>query len=518
MNDDDYYDDPTEEIDLCKPCCKWACLGFLEGKSGLRWVIFLSFLAWNLQLASLLGCDYFRVHPNRLPLEYASVGFFKRHVNVTEIVDMPGTVGCINYADGEHAIYINDKQIVLTIVATVMTALVLIYVTLARLGIVIHEGRQSYCLATFSLIAGIIMCIPQAYKENNLICKDELDKLSNAKELVPRCTRGISGKCGLAGCILWFFIGIFLLCNSYFWFAVKEKEDEAERKRVAKCRNSRQMFVDDPEMHARMENLRNSLNGNVTNGHGADFPIPSDTADLAQTQPRLIDTLEGTTQPRLRTTQPRLTDTLEGMDDAIPIAEVILSRGTRNSPDNNTFGESIAVDDLSLEESFRGQNADDDLSFAETINKGISTKYDRSTSIATMDSMNISSNIAERKEKVREDNSLSKASDRSEETSLQIDAKDPSSNERQISITEKGFQGNTLSMTPKDMSPSNERKSITEVVRLDSTLSMNPMNLSPISMTEKILKDNSLSMAPDIFEGISSEIGAVDPPANENEP
>lgn len=147
----------------------WLPLWLLEGKSGKKWCISLCFIAWQLQLASLMGCDFmrFRFKPDSSNDDeeedeyYLSVGFFRRATS-DSMTEFDGS-SCMIYKDLERSVYQNEGTTNCAIVSLGFSSVALLYFILAMFGVVRHKNRESYGLAVVTIIAGLMMAWPQNF-------------------------------------------------------------------------------------------------------------------------------------------------------------------------------------------------------------------------------------------------------------------------------------------------------------------------------------------------------------------
>merc|ERR1719469_75671 len=141
----------------------------VEGKSGIRWCVCIAFFAWQLQLASLIGCDFIRFHfDSDSALEddhYLSVGFFRRATH-DSMTAFEGSI-CMLYEDLEKEVYQSKPLVNCGIAGFCLSSVALLYLILAMFGVVRHKTGESYCLAVFSIIAGLLMSAPQNFGDSD---------------------------------------------------------------------------------------------------------------------------------------------------------------------------------------------------------------------------------------------------------------------------------------------------------------------------------------------------------------
>jgi len=211
--------------------CGWL----IEGESGKRWCVIIGFIAWNLQLASLLGCDFLRMNftldtVTKTAYPTAYLGFFRRRVTEAALeadgAEYNGST-CVRYGDDEHDIYQEKSHTNCATLGVCISGLVVIYLILSRFGVVRHKNIHGIMLTIASFAAGIFMGITQGFTRTNVLCTQEYYQFWDNPDFeefknFSGCTRGVSGRVGLAGCLMWFGVSILLLCNVLFSNALKE--------------------------------------------------------------------------------------------------------------------------------------------------------------------------------------------------------------------------------------------------------------------------------------------------------
>jgi len=234
-------------------------LWLLEGKSGKRWCISLCFIAWQLQLASLMGCDFmrFRFEPNLFDDDevqeeyYLSVGFFRRATS-DSITDFDGP-SCMIYKDLERSVYQEEGGTNCAIVSLAFSSTALLYFILAMFGVVRHKNRESYGLALVTTIAGLMMAWPQNFVTSDR-CDVELYKFRwfEANSSFPQfedfteCNYGVQGVCGLIACLVWISAGLLLLCNAHY---TKTPVQLAKAEEIKKRAHLRSEYFDQDTYH-----------------------------------------------------------------------------------------------------------------------------------------------------------------------------------------------------------------------------------------------------------------------------
>jgi len=212
-----------KNISKSETMCWEAAECLLEGCLGRKWCTLIIFIAFNLSVVSLVGCDYIQMHFENSN-SHISLGFYNREdiSNSTGMLSESGS--CHVYQDGDEDVFRFGRIKVGAVFAVIGVALsspTVAYVLLVWIRLI--ESRKKYLRmsSVICLLTAIFLTIPITFKSSNL-CNvkryEDEEWLKNNEQYkylnqFSFCTFGISSKCALAAIILWYTVSLLLMIN-----------------------------------------------------------------------------------------------------------------------------------------------------------------------------------------------------------------------------------------------------------------------------------------------------------------